>query len=386
MTLFQVTMVAALLVGGMGVALLGTIKVPLAARLHIDEAKVGGLVSLFGFTMIPVILTAGFLTDLIGRQMVFVSGSVLMTASLVVIGLTRTYPAALMAVILFSAAWSLLTNVGNVLTPLAFPGADPRDTAYATNLANVFFGLGAFLTPLGIPWLTRRFSLPAALTLVGGLALLPACLSAGVDFAALQPGSAGDATAAESTLQLFRDPMLWLFGLGLFFYGPLEASLAAWATTYLGEHQVKEGTAAMLLSAFWLMFMAARLCTALLLPPGAEALLIVVTGLLGAGLLMMMVLARQRGLAMALVPTTGFVLGPVFPTLIGILLAHFPPAVQGRAVGLFFAIGGIGWTLLPILIGTLARRTGVRRAFVLAVAFALGLSAIGAALRVMHGA
>ena len=42
------------MLSGMGVALLGSIKFHLAGRLAIDEARVGGLVSLFGFTLIPV--------------------------------------------------------------------------------------------------------------------------------------------------------------------------------------------------------------------------------------------------------------------------------------------------------------------------------------------
>ena len=50
LTLMQI---AALVVGGMCHALLGSVKVPLARRLAIDEARVGGLVSLFGFAMIP---------------------------------------------------------------------------------------------------------------------------------------------------------------------------------------------------------------------------------------------------------------------------------------------------------------------------------------------
>ena len=49
MSLLQGMMVAALLVGGLGVALLGSVKVPLARRLQIDEARVGGLVSIFAF-------------------------------------------------------------------------------------------------------------------------------------------------------------------------------------------------------------------------------------------------------------------------------------------------------------------------------------------------
>jgi hypothetical protein len=50
-----------LLVGGMCYALLGSIKVPLAKRLDIEEGKVGGLISAFGFTMIPMAFAAGFL-------------------------------------------------------------------------------------------------------------------------------------------------------------------------------------------------------------------------------------------------------------------------------------------------------------------------------------
>ena len=47
MTLFQLITVSGLLACGMGVAILGSIKVPLARKLQIDEARVGGLVSMF---------------------------------------------------------------------------------------------------------------------------------------------------------------------------------------------------------------------------------------------------------------------------------------------------------------------------------------------------
>lgn len=379
MGLFEITVVAALLVGGLGVALLGSIKVPLAARLAIDEARVGGLVSLFPFTMIPVILTAGFLTDLAGRDVVFIAGSAVLSASVVLLGLAWRYPIALAAVVLFSAGWSLLINVTNVLTPLAFPGADASDTARATNLGNVFFGIGAFLTPLAVPWLVRRFSLPAGLGMVALIALLPALLALRVDFAAAQPAASSGPTQTVDAGQLLSDPMLWLCGLGLFFYGPLEASLAAWATTYLGEHGVERGAAG-LLSGFWLAYMASRLLTAFTLPAGYGAVLILTLGLVAAALLLTMVLTRSRSLAMVLVPAVGFVFGPVFPTLLALLFSHFPPQVHGRAVGLFFAIGGVGWTLLPIMIGAYATRHGVRRALVLAVLFSLGLSVIAGLL------
>jgi fucose permease len=378
MTLFQPMMIVALLVSGMGVALLGSIKLPLALRLQIDEARVGGLVSLFGFIMIPVILTAGFLTDLFGRQVVFMSGCILLAASLVLLAQAKSYALALVAVVLLSSGWSLLINVGNVLTPLAFPGK----VAYATNLANVFFGLGAFLTPLALAFLVRRASLPAALTLVGVLALAPAGLALGVDFAGLVPPAQSEGVAAPSLGIVLADPIIWLCGLALFCYGPLEASLGAWSTTYLSERGVRAELASGLLSGFWLAYMLSRLTTAFTLPAHQEAILILVMALLSVGVLLGMVVSRNAPTAMALVLAAGFVFGPIFPTLMAVLLGHFAPSVHGRAVGLLFAIGGVGWTTIPMLIGVYARRTSVQRAFSVAVVAAVGLCSVALVLAV----
>ncbi len=58
---------------GMRVAHLGSIKVTLSRRLEIDEARVGALVSMFGFATIPVMLVMGFLTDPLDKQGVVIS-------------------------------------------------------------------------------------------------------------------------------------------------------------------------------------------------------------------------------------------------------------------------------------------------------------------------
>jgi fucose permease len=379
MTILQPMMVAALLVTGMGVALLGSVKVPLARRLQIDEARVGGLVSLFGFTFIPVILTAGFLTDLAGRHVVLAGGSLLTAASLVLLANARAYPAALAGVILLSVGWGLLVNVGNVLTPLAF-ARGPGDIAFATNLGNVFFGAGAFLTPLAVGFLIRGVSFPLALTLLGALCLLPAALSLGVDFAVPTPAETGEAAADPGMSALLGNPVMWLCGFALFFYGPLEASVGAWTTTYLGDKGVSEATASSLLSGFWLTFMAARLVTAFTLSPGWETRLILALSLACVLVMLGVVVSRAPWQAMAMVIAAGLVFGPIFPTLMAVLLGSFPGSLHGRAVGMLFAIGGVGWTAIPMLIGAYARRVGVQRAFAIAVAAAVGLSGVAAGL------
>jgi fucose permease len=368
--------IAALLACGLGAALLGSIKLPLASRLHMDETRVGGLVSLTGLIMIPVILGAGFVTDLVGREVVFMSGCLLLALSLGLLAQVRSYRVALIGVVLLSCGWSLLVNVGNVLAPLAFPGG----MAYATNLANVFFGLGAFLTPLVVAMLVSRLGYTRALILVGALALAPVGLAIGVDLPALvpatQPEAPPAAAVAPSVGSVLADPVLWLCGLALFCYAPLEVSMGAWATTYLGKRGVPSVAASGLLSSFWLGFMVSRLVTAFGLPAGREAVFILTFAGLSVGVLLGVVVSTSARTAMALVIASGLVFGPIFPTLMAMLLGHFAPAVHGRAVGLLLAIGGIGWAVIPLLLGAYARRTSVQRGFSVAVASAMALSAV----------
>lgn len=391
MSLAVPTWIAGLLTCGMGVAVLGSVKVALSKRLQIDEARVGGLVSMFGFAMIPVMLVMGFLTDLLDKQAVVVVGSLLIVASLVLLSRPSKYWHALVAVLLLSAGWSALVNVLNVMMEAAFGG----QPTFHMNLGNVFFGLGAFFTPLVIAYMLRRAGYTWAVLVWAGLALLAGVLALFVDFAGLlqklaeAKGGAPPATDV-GVGALLSDPIMWLTALALVFYAPMEATMAAWATTYLGDKGVSEGRAATLLSGFWLAFMGSRLATALLVwrfgpPPEDTAanIALSVSLIIAFSVLCILVWAGAvfspgRAAAGTVVVLAGLVFGPTFPTIIGVLTGHvsqdISPALAGRAVGLFFAVGGIGWSVIPMLIGAYARKTSVQRGFLIAVGAAVGLT------------
>jgi len=409
MNLVIPTWIAGLLACGMGVALLGSVKVALARKLKIDEARVGGLVSMFGFAMIPVMLVMGFLADKLDKKLVVIAGSLLIVASLLVLSRATKYVSALFAVLLLSAGWSALVIVLNALMQPAFGGAETS----AMNLGNFFFGLGAFLTPLVIALLIGHVGLTRAMLILAVLAVACGALAAGVNFddfgkaaakpvagelaAPDMPGIAPPLARPTPTIgMLLSEPVLWLCALALVFYAPLEATMAAWATTYLGEKGLSEGSAARLLSAFWLAFMASRLLTAVLvirfpIVGGSETLLIVALALLCVLMWMCVVWSRSRGMAIAMVVGAGLVYGPVFPTLVGVLLGpdgfKFQPTLAGRAVGVFFAVGGIGWTLIPMAIGAYARRTSIQRGFrvALAAAMCLFMTTVALAYHVLVG-
>lgn len=402
MLLFQVLMVAALLVMGMGIALLGTIKVELARRLAIDEARVGGLISLFGFTIIPIVFGVGYLTDGLGKRIVVVAGCALVVASLATLAQAKSYAAALVGSLLLGAGWSALVNVGNVLTPAAF-ARGPDDTAYATNLANVFFGAGAFLTPLLMAFLLARVKFMQAMLVLAGLAAVPGLLGLVVDIDAITQapaetaspnevaegastsasnlqaaatGAPAQAAKAERVKTISGNTILWLCGLAFFCYFPMEASMSGWTTTLLTARGLGEQSAARIFSGFWLAYLGSRLLTALALPSGWGVPLVLALSALCILILLCVAFARGQSEASWAVLAAGFAFGPIFPTTMAVLLDNVAPEFQGRAVGLAIALGGVGSSTMPLLIGALARRTSLSRAFLVTVALSAGLSLI----------
>jgi fucose permease len=284
------------------------------------------------------------------------------------------------AVLLLGIGWSALVNVLNVTSPPAFVPLEDveRRMAYAMNLGDFIFGMGAFATPIVVAVLVSRFRLEPAFLVPAALAVVPLVLGLGVDWQRL--ATPPTQSAAGGLFDLLSDPIVLLCCGAFFFHVPIEASVAAWATTLMTDKNVSEGRAATLLSAFWLTFTGSRLVTALTLPEGADTLLVTVLAALCIALTIGIVLSRWASLTCGLVIAAGLILGPIFPTLIAILLSHVEPALHGRAVGVFFCVGGIGWTVIPMLIGAYAKRTNVQQAFVIAAGCAVVLTGLAVAL------
>lgn len=377
LTLMQI---AALAVAGMCHALLGSIKVPLARKLQIDEARVGGLVSVFGFTLIPMVLAAGFLVDEFGKQTVLAGGFLLLIASLLILSRLRSYGAALVAVLILGSGWSALVNVLNVTSPPAFVPADEikNRMSYAMNMGDFIFGMGAFVTPMLVALLIRIIRLERTFVVLATFAVMPLLLGLGVHWERLL--TPGTETVAGGLRILLTDPIVWLCCLAFFCHVPIEASVATWATTLMTDKGVSEAQASTLLSVFWLTFMGSRLVTALMLPEGADTTLVLTMSALCIAFTLGIAFSSEAWLTCSMVVAAGLILGPIFPTLIAILLGHVTPSLHGRTVGLFFCIGGIGWTAIPLLIGWYARRTTVQQAFLIATASAAGLTALSAML------
>ncbi len=172
----------------------------------------------------------------------------------------------------------------------------------------------------------------------------------------------------EHLTDLISHNSLWLAALVVAMYTPLEASISFWATTYLTDRGLGERRAAWFLSGFWGAFLLSRLLIATLLHAGYlhqgwDAWLLVIPPLLAAvtiGNMAGTVSPEKAGHGLLFL---GFCLGPIFPTVMGVVMERMDQATPklqgvGTAFGMIFAAGSIGSLLLaPVFASTAHKRT-----------------------------
>jgi fucose permease len=384
--------VAALSIAGMCHALLGSIKVPLARQLKIDESRVGGLVSVFGFTLIPMAFAAGIFADSWGRDTVIAGGCVLLILSVVVLANLKSYRMAVLSVLLLGTGWSALVNVLNATQGPSFlveADISKQNLPYAMNLGDFIFGMGAFVTPMAVTLSLRSVGLKKTFLVFAAMITIPLVLSVNIDvdgfvkqFAEIMKAAepTGGAMMEDGAQQGFSDLLTDRFVvfccLAFFFHVPVEACVATWATSLMIDQGVRERSATFLLSTFWLTFTVSRLIAALAFPPGKHHTVVIGLAVILVLVVLGLVVSRRQLQTSSLVIIAGLILGPIFPILIAFLVGRVDVSVQGRAIGLFFCIGGVGWAVVPFMVGKLADRVGLQKSFLVVAVCASGLVAM----------
>jgi hypothetical protein len=364
----------------MTLALFGRLKLALGRRLQPDDGQVRRLLLALHIALIPMVLLCGFLLDRYGARPVLLAGSAALAAALASLSVRPAHLHTLAAILLAGLGAAALSTASTVL--MARTLFAPEEMSASLNLGYVFIALGALLAAVLADLLLASLGLRRTLALFALLALVPA-------FLALFPGGepwqvaehAGDAPAS------FVGPWGWLAALVFFFYVPLEASISLWTCNLLAERGQDERRASGLLSGFWAAFLVSRLLTALALhgyylSEWWERCLVVVAPLLAAVILGNLAGSAHRGRPRAGLILLGLLLGPVLPTLLGLIFRQVASAEQGLAYGIVFAAGSLGsllWTPL------LAPRTGqpLQTALRLPIFLALLLTATALVLELM---
>src|SRR5205085_11276149 len=134
----------------------------------------GGLLSVLHLTLIPLMLLGGLLLDRLGIRFMILAGCFFTGAALYTFTASYEYRWTIAAVALLGAGAACLSPATIVLMPDAFFGKD--HVGASLNLGNVFFALGALITPTLVEVLLLGLGFRRAVISLGLLALVPALI------------------------------------------------------------------------------------------------------------------------------------------------------------------------------------------------------------------
>ncbi len=352
--------------------MLGAFKLELAKQLKIDDAQFGKLISTLMFTCIVVVLIFGPLVDMFGYKPIAIMGYILGFIALFMLIGAKSYGTAVLSCIILGAG-AMCLNLGNTLIPMVlFPG----NPAAASNFGNVFFGIGAFISPFLIGMVLSRMGYRTTGMIIAFVLLIPVVFALIATYPPLQKTGVTIAQAFASEFGLLSNPVIIVSALALFCYIGLESSMGGWITSYATGQGFSAKGASMVLSFFWIGLMAARLIASQSVNPANGVLAVTILALVAAVAIGLMMATKSKGPAGLFIVLAGFCFGPIFPTIVGVTFSKIDPSLYGSAFGIIFAVGLLGGTIIPAAIGYYSKGKSIRQSLSIAVVTALVLFVI----------
>ncbi|MBZ0281495.1 MAG: MFS transporter [Anaerolineae bacterium] len=333
---------AAFVATGIAVNLLGSTFANLSLRYGFPLEDAGIFTALQAIGSTTAVLIFGWLLDRRDPRWVLCGATLLFGGGVLLLGFAPVLPLALAGSLLMGIGFGgMLAGPNYVIASLY-----AARSASALNALNVFYSLGAMISPQIVAFALRQDDFRIAY-LVAGVLILALVLP----FATIQLQNHKHQTAQNtpsSVNYLALIPFILLF----FTYIGSEVGFGAWIFTQLSTvAQAVPETAALATSVYWAGQMVGRIAGTIILRRIAdEALLPLTIGLIGIGVAVLLAFQTQANLSIIAAFIVGFGCGPVFPTTLGIVRKAYPTS-HGTASGILIGLGNIGAIVLPWLQG-----------------------------------
>ncbi len=345
-----------MLVFGIILLLMGSLLPTLA--LSVVQAGSLGSFPLAGILAATVFI--GPVLDTAGAQPVLAVALALIAGSLALMPDCHSYAELAAAALAYGLGGGVLNTATNAL--VADLRAEGRGAAL--NRLGFSFSLGALAAPLLISWAGDRGSAlkasahPAALgeafvlrlMAVGAAAILIPVL--GLRF----PAPARQGTRLADLLGVLNNPLLWLFGLLLFFESGSENCMFVWTGKIVaGVFRLAPSSAALALAGLTAAMGIGRLsASGYLRLLGSRKTLLFSAALTVTGAAVTYA-AKDFAWALVGLMAVGLGMSSIFPTALGVAGDRFPRET-GTAFGAMMTVALIGGTAGPTVAGLLARR------------------------------
>jgi FHS family glucose/mannose:H+ symporter-like MFS transporter len=325
----------------------------LAEQNGTDLGTIGTIFLIGLIGAMPAQAITGMVSDRYGPRLALLGGMALIGTGTLIFTNSQHIALAL-AIYVFIALGFGSVDVGyNILIAEVHQGR-----VNVMNLLHTFFGVGAVASPA-----FASLTLGAANTALPGMWIGSLLMLGLIPLAFRLPADAGKPapteTSAETPAQPFsyRTSLLGVMGAIMLVYVGIELGTGNWTPAYLERStSLSESTAALATSGFWFALTASRVIMSLIGERFTARRVMWMSALgsvVGCGL--MAISTGSAVLSIMGVLIAGFVFGPVYPTMIAIVIRAFRSG-PGKAASIAAMLGGIGGGVLPWLQGMLLDR------------------------------
>lgn len=358
-------------------AMLGIVLPNLMDMLKLDKSQAGRFFMFISIGLLVSSIPAGLTMDYSGTKIVTCLGLLAVAAAFWGLGTIKSPR--------FLYALSFLLGLGGAMviagenTTISLANTSQREVA--SNLLNLFFGVGAFIAPfIVMPVLkTRGFSgvLKASAVLTAAILAFHLSLT-------FPPPVVATHFPLGSVATLLGEPRLLLLMFLVFLYVGTEFSIWSWTVTFFtSERGYPQQSASRIISIFALTMIAGRWATQWTLVKFGPLPLLLMSAAGAVISLAALYLIRGRIPVIVAALAGGWFMAAIFPTALGLAGRYFPTSV-GTAISLVTTGGWIGAIAIPPAVGFVADRFGVSRGLLIPVGAALLMLITPVLLMQMH--
>ena len=351
------TLYLAYIAGGFLSILPGPTLILLARNTHVSTATAGWIFTAGAGGFALGVLLSGALAGKVHPKTLLMTGLSLMAIGAIIYPLTSQFPVLLITALCKGIGFGTLDISINILMTLAFHDS----LGESFNSLHSSYGIGALVAPalLSLTLAVMHDFRPAYFTgtILSIICIIMLACQNAPSTAAPPARSAQPAqTAAISTRQILRQPLLWLMALAFFFYVIAEIGFSNWIVTAISQTAaVSLALAAPFATAFWAGLTLSRVVGGqvlkrAMLSENRVLFLCIIGGCLSC--LLVAIFPGQLLISFSASACAGFFFGPIYPGLMAIAARWYIHAPDTLSSVMLFSCG-ISDMIFPVLMGLL---------------------------------
>lgn len=341
---------------GLGMTIIGSVLPKLIREFSWSYTATGFVLAAGSIGYFIASFVSGLLIQRIDARRLIVVGLILQTVCLFLFARFKS-PA---INFLFNFFIGIGQGCAEVFTNYTVIRLEEDGSSRKMNLMHAAFGIGAVTGPfitsslisLNLGWKNIFLVTGVSYLIMAGIFLF-------VPFPERSTVSSGE---VKSTYR-GRVGILALFILSVFFYVGTELGISNWVSEFFVVlFSFEAGRAASMVSVLWLGILSGRLFFSFVYRKGNQSSIPLVLSCMSFTAIMLLLLSRNRALAIASVYLIGLGFSSVYPLTMTLVGKFF---TNGSAVGFVATAGGVGSFSFPFLIAYVSDRVGIQGGFVM---------------------